>query len=275
LCNPRVRTERSPFFIEQFLANDEDDRADIATPPTCENTKARKGWYRCSSTDLPQKEPRAGLCVGHKRSGSEPLTSIEKIDHLNMFDKDFWRSERAADIRMKNLLADTMSQVRSIISLADSIQQSEDYINDELKRHEKVIKTSNSILNEAKADINSIDGFTVVSGKVKAFLHTKKTAPIYLSDNPNLEFKWNRPRRYSGPVVLPSEVSIHSVRLKNSINILCGKLDRIEMDALNIKEQLEYQEPDLDELDKNVEHVNEEIKDRTDLIYRRLGQLKQ
>jgi len=273
LCNPDVRTERSAFYFEQFPANVEDDRAGIASPPICESTNVRRVCYRCSSTVLP-KEPRAGgLSVRHYRSGSEPLTNQKKMDHLNMFEQDFWRSEDAANIRMQNLKNDTMSQVHSIISLADSIQESEDYMKDQLKRHEKVMMTSNSVLNRTMADLNSIDGFTVMSGKINSFLPKKSTVPIYQSDRPNFKFKHSRPRSFSGPVILPSEFSRHSLRLKNSINLLCSKLDRIEMDALNIKEQLEHQEPDLNELDKNVKDIGEGIVHRTDLICRRLGQL--
>jgi len=191
-----------------------------------------------------------------------------------MFDQEFWRSEHAANIRMQNLKVDTLSQVHTIISLSDSIQESENYMKDELKRQEKVFRTSNSVLNVAMADLKSIDGLAVVSGKIN-FPPKKSTAPVYQSDRPNFKFKHSRPRSFSGPVILPSEVSRHSLRLKNSINLLCSKLDRIEMDALNIKELLEYQEPDLNELDKNVKDVGEGIVHRNDLICRRLGQLKQ
>lgn len=266
LCHARVSTQRSPFYFEEFPAVSEDEEESIPIPRTFENTVVRKVYSPSSTAGFPKKSS-VRLSVKHRRSDSEPLIRWNKIARLNV----------GADTRMQNLKLDTMSQMRTMLSLADSIQESEDYMAQELKRQQKLMKSSNQTLIErTMADLNSIDGFTVVSAEKNSFESEEKSpVPLDQSDPLNFKFKPYRPRRFSGPVILPSHVSRHSLKLKSEIDLLCSKLDRIEINGWNIKEQLEHQEPDLNELDKNIDDVDEKIRYRTDLLYRKLGHLKQ
>jgi len=226
LCSPGVTTERSPFYFEQFLANVGDGRAGIATQ-TPENMMVRNACYWSAPTIYPRERP-AGLSVKHRRSGSDPLISPMKTDQPNIFGQDVWRGGRGAD-NMHKLKVDTTWHARSIISLAD-IQDSEDNMNDELKRNEKVIRESNNILHRSVSELNLTHGITDVNAKMNNFLSKKPPVALHRSHPPN-----NTPRRFSYPMKLPLDIGRHGLGLKNS--------GSIKMDSSKIKKHLELQEP--------------------------------
>jgi len=270
LCNPVVHTERSPFFFEQFSASFEDEQSGIGILPTCDDTIVRE-VESPSPTSFSNNSPACHY-PKHRRSGSVPLIH-QRVDHPNIF-KNIWRGAQWADIHMQNLKLDTMSQVKGMQTLAELMQSSEDYIEDELKRQGEVVGKSNITLNDTMAELKSIEGLTSMGAKIKNFLSNESPDQLYQHDLPTFKSKHCRPRSFSGPILLPSEVGEHTLKFKSSMAFLCCTLDKIEKDAVKIKEQLELEEPDLNELDKNIDDVVEKTNHLNYLNYRKLRQLK-
>jgi len=266
ICNPGLRVG-SPIYFDKFSESSEDER---------EGTGIIRLYFRdWRSLSPPKLSPtRYAGNVQKSRSGSVPPIDLRTFNHLHISDIDIGRNPRGADSYIQNLKDDTMSQVSSILSLTDSIRSSADGMKGEFERHERVISKSNKILEETDAVLRTKAGLRYVSGQITNPMSKKSLSQFSQSNPPIPKAKFLRKRSLSGPVILPSYISKHSLAMQKGLALLGSQFDEIEEDALKIKEQLEYQEPMLNDLDINVTNLDVEIKQQTYLTYLKLGQLR-